>query len=390
MNISTRLRFLLVAACALSLGACSESKDTDPTDTTAPDTTSSDVQGDTDPADTAVDETSVADTDDTPDTTPDVQEDTVDLPDTSACQYFDVPRVADCSGFLMRIAYWTDTTSADCPPYYTRGVTRYETFADLAAAVGCVPECEYRATIAVTVIGCISGGRTGYEQYAASADSCLDAVYGTPVGFISDLCEWPERACRSECNADCQKGVVGDIDQAQLSGAGGIVNVSPTQVTGQTFTVGRAGILSGVEVRLGRCNATVPAMLAVFDADGVELAVAELAADAIPDTCVNQDSLAAGAPGPAYFDLAPSCFAVEAGQVLELRVSMPAPELGVCDTRARACTAGTIGESCDTDASCNQHFGLGVADGDPYAGGTMTSEGTAYPASDLAFKVFVK
>src|SRR5690606_31013611 len=125
------------------------------------------------------------------------------------------------------VFYGEDLSASACPPYYRFNATKYPSLEALAAAHGCDASCEYRATMGVDIIGCESGSRTGYEVYEPLvAGECLDAVYATPIGLLSDLCLWPEKACRADCNPACAEGTVGDLDARQLSGAAGTKRIT--------------------------------------------------------------------------------------------------------------------------------------------------------------------
>ncbi|MFO0748933.1 MAG: thrombospondin type 3 repeat-containing protein [Myxococcota bacterium] len=198
----------------LALGACSDDAKTG-TDT-AVDTTS-DVGGD---ATSAADSSPTTATDTTADSQADVGLDTTVAPDsgdatvadtgddvgadtgdaadgdaTAECMYFEEPRLLECGDDLGSFLYWQDFGEAGCPAYYTAGDQRFDTLAELAAAKGCNADCEYIARISVDVLGCLSGHRTGFDEYSADGEGCLEAVYNTPIGPLKDICDWQERAC---------------------------------------------------------------------------------------------------------------------------------------------------------------------------------------------------
>lgn len=341
---------------ALAISACGDTPkpqtDTDD-DTTAPDTDDAAVDSDTD--DTTADAEA--------DTTLDVE---VSPPCTPDAEIFDDPRVILCGSTLTFVFYGEDLSPSACPPYYRFNDTKYPSLEALAAAENCDANCEYRGTMGVDLIGCESGFRTGYEVYEPLTDNaCLDAVYATPIGLLPDLCLWPEKTCRADCNPACAEGTVGALDAHQLSGAAGTKRVANTSV-GQSFRAEKSGVLTGIELRLTRCDTTTPATLSVLDSDGVELAWAELATP--PEGCDSTSDLANGAPGLAYFAIEAQCLAVETGDTLHIVVNA-----SLCET-----------------PPCSEGLGLGYATGNPYTPGNLFLGETAVPSEDLSFKAFIE
>ncbi len=371
MRIAPQLSVL----CALAFAACG-SDSSKPTDTAGD--TSGEVTGDTvepDTDDTAGPDGSDDDAGDgtSGETSGDAAEDTAEVvaPCVPDAEIFDDPRVIDCGGTLTFVFFGEDISPSQCPSYYRFNDTKYPTLEALAAAQNCSATCEYRASIGVDLIGCESGFRTGYEQYVPvneEATTCLDAVYSTPIGLLSDLCTWPEKACRADCNADCAEGTVGTANASQLSGAAGTLRVTSTTNIGQSFRAETAGILTGIELRLTSCSADLPGIVAILDEEGRELALAELTSATLPAGCESSANLTAGAPGVGYFALETSCVGVEIGDTLRLMVQYP-----LCEVE-----------------TCPDGVGLGYATGNPYTPGTLFTNDTAVPDQDLAFKVFVK
>ena len=350
----------LMLCIALGLAACDD--DSNPrsdTETTAPDTTT--------PDDTNTPPDSTPDSDDTTpdtdDTTPDSEVSPPCIPDA---EVFDDPRVIVCGTTLTFVFYGEDLSPSACPPYYRFNDTKYPSLEALAAAEDCDATCEYRGTMGVDLIGCESGFRTGYEVYEPTTDNaCLDAVYSTPIGLLSDLCLWPEKTCRADCNPSCAEGTIGDLDAHQLSAAAGTRRVT-TAPLGQSFRAEKNGILTGLELRLTRCDTTTPTSLTLLDADGVEIAWAELATP--PDGCDSTTDLENGPPGPAYFAIEGQCLAVQTGDTLRLTIQPP-----LCDT-----------------PPCGDGVGLGYATGNPYTPGSLFTGDTAVTTEDLSFKVFIE
>lgn len=362
-----------IASLALAFAACggddqpstdvgADTSDATPGDTTTP-------PDSTPPSDTPETSEDVL-TPDTPDAT-----DTIDaseevlapcLPDE---EVFDDPRIISCKGALTFYFYGEDTSASSCPPTWRFNDTVYPSLEALAAAEGCDASCEYRATHAVDLIGCQSGFRTGYEVYEPFApEGCFEAVFATPGGLLTDLCAWPEKACRADCNPDCAEGTVGTLDASQLSAQAGALRLGPTTEIAQTFRVESDGILTGVELRLTRCDSDTPALLAILDEGGVEVAWAELSAESQPAGCDGAGSLSDGAPGVGYFAVEDACLAVTAGETLQLVLRYP-----FCDLQ-----------------SCPDGVGVGYAAGDPYEHGALSVNGDEEADQDLAFKVFVQ
>jgi len=373
MRIAPQLSVLF----ALAFAACG-SDSSRPTDTAGD--TSGEVTGDTsgpDAPDPDTDDTASPDGEDddggdgmSGDTSEDAAE--VVAPCVPDAEIFDDPRVIDCGGTLTFVFFGEDTSPSQCPSYYRFNDTKYPTLEALAAAQNCSASCEYRASIGVDLIGCESGFRTGYEQYEPvdKEATCLEAVYSTPIGLLRDLCTWPEKACRADCNADCAEGTIGTSNATQLSGSAGTLRVTPTTNIGQSFRAETAGILTGIELRLTGCSAGLPATIAILDENGGEVGWAELASATLPEGCDSTANLTAGAPGVGYFALETSCVGVEIGDTLTLVVQYP-----FCDPEIETCADGV---------------GLGYALGNPYTPGTLFTNETAVPDQDLAFKVFVK
>ncbi|MCC6620641.1 MAG: hypothetical protein IT385_05270 [Deltaproteobacteria bacterium] len=374
MNIRRPLQ-LIPCLVALALAACGDdgAKNTDTTQTTdasqVTDTATSETTTDTVETDTG-DTTAPTETETSAGDTI-VDTDASTPPCVPAEETFEEPRILDCNNLLTQVLYWEDYSATACPPYYTHGDDRYASLEAIQAALGC-DACEYRASIGVDFIGCVSGFRTGYEVYnPTTGEGCLEAVYGTPKGLLRNLCQWEEKACYAECDEDCQEGVVGAVDQAQLSGATGTSFSQSGNPVGQSFVVGKAGILTGIEVRLTRCTATSAATLTLRDAEGNEIAWAEITNEAIPEGCnTTQSDLVEGTRGPGYFAIETQCIPVAVGDALSFSVA-PVPCL---------------------EEPCAEYVGLGEDNRDPYALGTFT-----YPALeqtldevDLAFKVYVQ
>jgi len=389
-----RFDLLLICVCA-SFAACgddgsggSDTADATTTDTSAAET-SAETTDDTAVAETSGDTTASETADDT--TVAETNEEVAggdtssaeDVPDATGCEYFEEPRVAECNGLLTQFLKWSDFGASGCPDYYTAGDDRYESFAALAAAKSCDAECEYVATIGADFIGCVSGSRTGYEQYEASGQGCLEAVYNTPVGLLRDLCDWQEQACYAGCNPSCQEGIAGTVDASQLA-ASGTVNVTTRQSASQELVVSAAGYLAGIELSAKHCGTPVGLFVTIMDIDGNEVAWADVAPETIPAGCTTETPLVTGPRAAVYADLATNCLAVAAGDTLRFVVTpaFDTPE-GLCGAN-NTCEEGDIGKTCAAHDECELRTTLGIATGDPYVG-----EGP-FTGADLTFKVFIE
>lgn len=117
--------------------------------------------------------------------------------DTSVCAYVDVPLIFQCAGRYTAVAYSVDTGpgGAGCPPFYMIGGARRDKLEALAIADGCDIACRYEAVESVSFVRC-QGGRAGYDVYEARGAGCFGPLYATADGILTDLCAWPDRACR--------------------------------------------------------------------------------------------------------------------------------------------------------------------------------------------------
>lgn len=350
----------LVSLLALSLGAAACGDDPVTVDADASD---SRADGGDDTADVSPD--AGLDVDDTGDMGPDSVDTTPTC--TPSGEVFEVPLVMSCADRLTIVLYGEDLNASACPPTWRFNDRSYPSAEALAAAEGCDARCVYRGTIGVDLIGCQSGSRTGYEVYEPmdAEAACLPAVYGTPIGLLADLCAWPEKACRADCNPACAEGTVGDEDARQRA-ATGVRRLSDTNL-GQSFRAERAGILTGLELSLTRCDTANGASVTVLDGNGGEVAWAELDSAALSAGC-DPMALSAGAPTAQYFPIEGACVAVDVGDTLTVLVMAP-----LCET-----------------PPCADGIGLGFSTGNPYTPGTLRVGETPVTQEDLTFKAFIE
>jgi hypothetical protein len=166
------------------------------------------------------------------------------------------------------------------------------------------------------------------------------------------------------------------------------IEVGPGEAPGQTFEIGVAGILSGIEIApLGDgSSAGETLVLDLLDGAGAVLGSAELPTSAF-GTGALPDPLSYSTLGPGYFDLSSLDVAVSPGQALAFRLR-PSWGAGVCNPTTHLCSAGRVGEFCLSHAMCGRYLEVGLA-GNCYPAGTATRNGAALANEDLAFKVVV-
>jgi hypothetical protein len=179
------------------------------------------------------------------------------------------------------------------------------------------------------------------------------------------------------------------LDQSQL---GGMIpdswNVSDASRMGQLLTVGKNGLLTGVELSLQvDCKATIGNLnLYVYDVTSKAL-LGKAFESIMYLACDKGGNLVADKIGKAFWDLSSQCIGVESGQ--KLRVELRSPTMGTCV--ADHCVGGPYpGAGCNTDLLCTGII-ISAAEPDNYDGGWLTSGETAATAEDDSayFKTFV-
>jgi len=332
--------------------------------------------------DTAVDDTHPGQTETT--------DDVVDASDVVSCEYLDERLVATCAGALRILQRWTDASSAGCPEFYSSGAARSPTLASLAADLGCSTDCVYVPVQTVEVHGCDSGTTLGYDLHEAHPSegiTCIDAVFVTPDGVLTDLCAWRETSCSAPCR--CADGDLGEALVAQLSGASGTQGVSvPPHITiAQTVTVPTDGVLTAVELGLANCTSNVDVLLTVSDeGTAAVLATGRLSVASVPSTCFGFVlNLDLDTPGAGVFDLFEACAVVSSGQTLVLTLHLDIEDAPPSVCEGGVCVGGRASGSCQTAVECVPRIGVGVDGRDPYPGGALMG----FPDRDLAFKVFM-
>ncbi|HVY44669.1 MAG TPA: hypothetical protein VHB21_02275 [Minicystis sp.] len=178
--------------------------------------------------------------------------------------------------------------------------------------------------------------------------------------------------------------VRGAVDQASLDFSGGLVFANGMPLS-QTFTVGKTGTLTGIELSLASCNHSPETgssyRLDVLDSGGATLATASLPAAPFGATCP-PPALGDTVVGLGYFDVTSACVHVDAGEVLRLVISRVGFADGQC---AGLCTAGRKGHGCASDADCDTQSATAYSNTNTYSFGAAD-----VPSEDLDFKTFVE
>lgn len=201
----------------------------------------------------------------------------------------------------------------------------------------------------------------------------------------------PNDSCSPSCNKEqCPPGP-GTLDQANLTGFDDWEYATSAWSSGQSFTVGKDGILTTIELGLfNPCEMGVTdgvMKVTLSDATDTVLATAELPVDAVASGCgVDDVALSVDAPGPAVFDFSAACVVVASGQLLNMTI-VPVTEVPPVCTNS-TCTVGLIGESCSYDTDCAQRLHL-AASIEQYPGGDSMANGKTHSGLDLLFKVNV-
>lgn len=156
----------------------------------------------------------------------------------------------------------------------------------------------------------------------------------------------------------------GSVDQQQLD-ATGTIAVSLSQLPGQTFRLGRSGVLAGIEFALTSCGAVDPnaSIQLTLSRAGNVIATTSIPASRLPTKTCDGRSLTASELGSGFFDFTGQCVRVSAGETL-------------------TATLGIVGSSAYT-AQVSES-------GEAHEIGNEVVNGEADETSDLAFKVFVR
>src|SRR5262249_28770655 len=141
-------------------------------------------------------------------------------------------------------------------------------------------------------------------------------------------------------------------------------------IPGQTFTVGVAGQLVGIE--LAPLIDTIPPTAIVFvdlldGADQLIGTAARTAEGFPPGGGVVPEPLAADAIGSGYFDRSSLGVMVEPGTVLGFRVRHD--QVGLCDENSRCVGGAFAGGWCDSEWDCLGQMRVGESMGNAYPDG---------------------
>jgi hypothetical protein len=251
------------------------------------------------------------------------------------------------------------------------------------------------------------GGGTGGGSGLCTGIVCTASDQCHGVGTcdpMTGICSNPALTDGTSCDdmmnctlgATCQTGVCtaatgsGSVDQSCLPTAA-LVDITSTDKPGQSFKVGTAGQLMGIELALAKCSNTLSAagsiQLDLFNSGNTKIGTATVTAATINHACTAY-ALDAGSVTGSLFDLSSACISVTAGQTLHFELSEQGIQAGQCGG-AHLCTAGTVGASCQADADCDIKYGVSESGSDLYANGSATLNGTA-ETYDLDFKSFVR
>jgi hypothetical protein len=206
------------------------------------------------------------------------------------------------------------------------------------------------------------------------------------------------------CGSACIDPQARTQDQQALDMPGS-VGLSNTQRPGESFTVGTAGVLTGVEVAVGPCNdadTTGQIQLELFDAAATSLGHVALAQASLPDVC-GGEQLLDGTIGAGYFDLTPLCVSAQPGDQFTFILSLVGGTPSTCDTMAHQCSNG--GGFCFDDSECSGFYYVGETNCggsgcegalSEYTGGSEVMQDvdtgalSVAPAFELAFKTFMQ
>ncbi len=138
--------------------------------------------------------------------------------------------------------------------------------------------------------------------------------------------------------------------------------VATWQIPGETVTIGRDGILTGVEASVWSPAADPSSWLVLT----VSRAGQDLASASIASSAISTDApMVPDAIGQGFFDLSSACIPVTVGDVLTLTFTTRSPDSGF-------------------------EIGLGFDTSDDYAGGHLVVNGNPINNYDAAFKTFVR
>jgi hypothetical protein len=252
------------------------------------------------------------------------------------------------------------------------------------------------------------GGAGGADLCAGVTCVALDACHAVGACDPSTgVCTSPALSDGSSCDDGdactasdtCQLGVCtpgdpatasdGVLDQSQLGMVDDSWNVFNTQRMGEAFTVGKSGVLTGIEISFSACM--IPS--GHFELDVYSATNALLGSAKIPALgyCSAGGALTADAVGPGFFDFSSLCIGVHAGDKLRFEMVNRDIPAGGCSGAPQLCVGGPFaGNACNSSASCTYTVIIDATQPSSYAGGQITINGVAGASDDnLIFKTFV-
>jgi hypothetical protein len=177
------------------------------------------------------------------------------------------------------------------------------------------------------------------------------------------------------------------IDQSNPISDGGL-DVAGFQIVGQTFTVGTAGQLAGIELTfaLNLTAPNVPIFLDLYDASNqligtLSTTTAGFLFDGIPP------SLAGADVGSGYFDLRGLNVQIAVSDQMSFVVRHS--QISVCNQGTGQCSPSYVPVNfCSSDQECDPVITIGST-ADVYGGGSVIVNGVPITTDDLAFRTFV-
>jgi hypothetical protein len=178
------------------------------------------------------------------------------------------------------------------------------------------------------------------------------------------------------------------LDQFNFVSTGNLA-VSHDQISGQTFTAGLSGQLTGIEFAplLDTGLTSDELMISVFDGSEQLLGSAKISSqDFPPGSGVIPAALSLNETGPGFFDLSGLGISVIVGDVFSF-ILTPVFQPACCSS-GNICGSGIVGSFCISSSECQQAFRAGASP-NVYLAGTALANGVALTGTDLAFKTFV-
>jgi hypothetical protein len=159
------------------------------------------------------------------------------------------------------------------------------------------------------------------------------------------------------------------------------------QSVGQSFVIGRSGIVTGIEFGLGTCGLVDPNVRIVVTVTRSGTAIATTSIPATQVSACGSLSLSSNTVGQGFFDLSSQCPSVTAGDSLVAILTLTGVT-GTCGPGT--CLGGpNAGNMCMSDSDCQYTGEVGAHSGG-YANGSLLGNGFPEGAEESPFKVFVR